>query len=184
MSEKQGNDESPDTQAEETPEAVEEATGEEAEAAVEEAPAEPTLEEQLQACEEKYLRVHADFENIKKRLEREKYQAIDYAQEKFATDLLPVIDTLRLALQTEDAAAFDKLKEGVELTLDKLVKVFEKHGIEEVSGDGEFDPHCHEAVMQVPSEEHDENHVVQVLQTGYQYKERILRPAMVSICKK
>lgn len=83
------------------------------------------LEEKLKEAEDKYLRVHADFENIKKRLEREKYQAIDYASEKFAKDLLTPIDTLEMALQSANAELsaeelLEKLKEGIELTLKTL----------------------------------------------------------------
>jgi molecular chaperone GrpE len=146
--------------------------------------AEPTCEEKLKAMEDKYLRTHAEFENIKKRLEREKYTAIDYASEKFAKDLLPAIDALEMALLIEDKEQFDKLKEGVQLTLDKLLDAFSKHDITPVSHDEGFDPNIHEAVMQVSSDEHEENAVVQVMQKGYKYKERVLRPSLVSINKK
>ncbi len=147
------------------------------------------LQEQLQQSEDKYLRVHADFENIKKRLEKEKYQAIDYASEKFARDLLTPIDTLEMALksvQTEVEAdeLLEKLKEGIKLTIKNFNTVFEKHDISIVETDGEFDPNFHDAVMQVDSAEHEDGQIVQELQKGYKYKERLLRPAMVSICKK
>jgi molecular chaperone GrpE len=160
--------------------------------------AEPSLEDevaqlkqQLQEAQDKYLRVHADFENIKKRLEKEKYQAIDYASEKFAKDLLSPIDTLEMALAAEEAGKelpteelLKKLKEGVELTIKNFYTAFEKHDITVVETDGEFDPNLHDAVMQVNSDEHEDGQIVQQLQKGYKYKERLLRPAMVSICKK
>lgn len=147
--------------------------------------AEPTCEEKLKEAEDKYLRVHADFENIKKRLEKEKYQAIDYASEKFAKDLLPVIDTLELALgHMQSGADMEKLKEGVQLTLDNLTKVFERHGIKSVSHEEGFDPNLHEAVMQSASDEHEDNQVIAVLQKGYMLKDRILRPSLVNVCKK
>jgi molecular chaperone GrpE len=149
------------------------------------------LEKKLKEAEEKYLRVHADFENIKKRLEKEKYQAIDYASEKFAKDLLTPIDTLEMALAAEEAAKdmptdelLAKLKEGVELTIKNFYTAFEKHDISTVETDGEFDPNFHDAVMQVDSEDHEDGQIVQQLQKGYKFKERLLRPAMVSICKK
>ena len=149
------------------------------------------LEEKLQESEDKYLRVHADFENIKKRLEKEKYQAIDYASEKFAKDLLSPIDTLEMALAAEEAASelpaeelLAKLKEGVELTIKNFYTAFEKHDISIVDTDGEFDPNFHDAVMQVDSADHEDGQIVQRLQKGYKFKERLLRPAMVSICKK
>ncbi len=145
-------------------------------------------EDKAREAEDKFLRTHADFENIKKRLEREKYQAIDYASEKFAKDLLSTIDTLEMALQsaTCDAPAEEllpKLKEGIELTLKNLVSSFEKNHILAVEAD-EFDPEHHNAVMQINSDEHEHGAIVQVLQKGYKLKDRLLRPAMVSICQK
>jgi len=145
-------------------------------------------ENRAKESEDKFLRTHADFENIKKRLEREKYQAIDYASEKFAKDLLSTIDTLEMALQSAnmDAPAEEllpKLKEGIELTLKNLVNSFEKNHISAVESD-EFDPEHHNAVMQVNSDEHEHGAIVQVLQKGYKLKDRLLRPAMVSICQK
>jgi len=146
------------------------------------------LEAQLQESEDKYLRVHADFENIKKRLEREKYAAIDYASEKFAKDLLSPIDTLEMALAAEEAAKdlpaeelLGKLKEGVELTIKNFYTAFEKHDISVVETDGDFDPNFHDAVMKVDSPDHETGQIVQQLQKGYRLKERLLRPAMVSI---
>ena len=98
-------------------------------------PKEPSddLEKKLKECEDKYIRAYAEFENIKKRLEKEKQTAIEYASEKFAKELLPVIDTLEMALKVEEKEQFDKLKEGVELTLNKLIDVFEKHDITKIS---------------------------------------------------
>lgn len=147
------------------------------------------LQEQLKQSQDKYLRVHADFENIKKRLEKEKYQAIDYASEKFARDLLTPIDTLEMALKSADAdlepqELLQKLKEGIELTLKSFMTSFEKYDIRRVDTDAEFDPNFHDAVMQVDSNDHENGQIVQELQKGYTYKERLLRPAMVSICKK
>lgn len=147
------------------------------------------LKEKLKEAQDKYLRVHADFENIKKRLEKEKYQAIDYASEKFAKDLLTPIDTLEMALQSANADAdpkelLEKLKEGIELTIKSFRSQFEKHGIELVDTESGFDPNFHDAIMQTPSEDHEDGEIVQVMQKGYKYKERLLRPAMVSICKK
>ncbi len=149
------------------------------------------LEAKLKESEDKYFRVHADFENIKKRLEKEKYQAIDYASDKFAKDLLAPIDTLEMALAAEEAAKevpaeelLAKLKEGVELTIKNFYTAFEKHDISIVETEGEFDPNFHNAVMQVDSAEHEDGQIVQALQKGYLFKDRLLRPAMVSICKK
>lgn len=144
------------------------------------------LEEDLKQSEEKFLRVHADFENIKKRLEREKYQAIDYASEKFAKDLLTPLDTLEMALASAnvDLSAEEllpKLKEGIELTIKSFITTFEKHNITKVDTTGEFDPNMHNAVMQVDSQNHESGQIVSELQKGYMLKDRLLRPSMVSV---
>ncbi|GAA7248444.1 nucleotide exchange factor GrpE [Helicobacter pylori] len=133
---------------------------------------------------EKYLRAHADFENAKKRLERDKSMALEYAYEKIALDLLPVIDALlgahRSAIEVDKESALTK---GLELTMEKLHEVLARHGIEGIECLEEFDPNFHNAIMQVKSEEKENGKIVQVLQQGYKYKGRVLRPAMVSIAK-
>lgn len=144
------------------------------------------LEDELKQSEDKFLRVHADFENIKKRLEREKYQAIDYASEKFAKDLLTPLDTLEMALASANAnisaeELLPKLKEGIELTIKSFITTFEKHNITKIDTDGEFDPNVHNAVMQVDSPDHTSGQIVNELQKGYMLKDRLLRPSMVSI---
>ncbi|BCD67878.1 nucleotide exchange factor GrpE [Nitratiruptor sp. YY09-18] len=149
------------------------------------------LESKLKECEENYLRVHADFENTKKRLEKEKIQAIEYSLEKFAQDLLPALDSLDMALvavsndNLNAEEAVQELKKGIELTIDQFIKAFNKHGIEviEIEEGGEFNPHLHEAILQVDDAEKKAGEIVQVLQKGYKYKERILRPAKVSVAK-
>ena len=149
------------------------------------------IEAKLAECEEKFLRTHADFENAKKRLEKEKIQAIEYALEKFAQDLLPALDSLDMALAAvsqeglDAKEAVEQLKKGIELTIDQFVKAFEKNGIEviEIEEGGEFNPHLHEAILQVDDAQKSAGQIVQVIQKGYKYKERILRPAKVSVAK-
>jgi len=142
-------------------------------------------QEKQKEAEDKFLRTHADFENIKKRLEKEKYNAIDYASEKFAKDLLAPIDALQMAIlsASADIPAEDlvaKLKEGIELTVKAFNKAFEKHDITEVEYD-EFNPDFHNAVMKADSEEVESGQIVMVMQKGYVFKERLLREAMVSV---
>lgn len=139
---------------------------------------------------DKYLRAHADFENSKKRLEKDKLNAIAYANESFAKDLLAVIDSFENALVSIEGVneenmneIFEKMKEGVKLTYDQLKKVLEKNYIKEVSCEGIFDPEIHQVIMQVESPDHQPNEIVQVMQKGYTLKERMLRPAMVSVAK-
>ncbi len=145
------------------------------------------VQTELDQLKDKYARVHADFDNIKKRLEREKYQALEYAQEKFAKDLIPVVDSLEMAVKAAEAEEADanelleKVKEGVELTMKQFLDALEKHGITPVGEDEPFDPNIHHAVQQVDSPDHKTGEIVSTFQKGYKYKERTLRDAMVSI---
>jgi len=147
------------------------------------------LEKKNKELEDKYLRELADFENIKKRLEREKMQAVSYANEEFARDLLPVIDSMDFAANSAQKADSEgkeyaeKLKEGINLTIEQFKKVMQKHGIELIDTEEGFNPHFHDAVMQVQSDEHSEGEIVELLQKGYKMKDRVLRPAMVSVAK-
>jgi molecular chaperone GrpE len=142
------------------------------------------FEAKYNEAQDRYLRAYAEFENIKRRLEKEKYQAIDYAIEGFAKDLLPVIDALEMALKIDEADHFAQLKEGVDLTKTALIKAFEKHGVAPVAHDQGFDPSLHEAIMQANDEALEENAIAQTLQQGWRYKERLLRPSLVSVNKR
>ncbi len=137
---------------------------------------------------DKYLRAHADFENSKRRLEKDKMNAVSYANESFAKDILAVMDSFENALASMESAeegseVLSNMKEGVNLTFEQLKKILEKNSIKEVSCEGEFNPEVHQAIMQVESDDHKVGDVVQVMQKGYTIKDRILRPAMVSTCK-
>jgi molecular chaperone GrpE len=139
---------------------------------------------------DKYLRAHADFENSKRRLEKDKTNAVSYANESFAKDILAVIDSFENALasienadEEDSSEVLKQMKEGVNLIYEQLKKILEKNHIKEVDCSGEFDPEVHQAIMQVESDAHKEGDVVQVMQKGYTIKDRVLRPAMVSTCK-
>jgi len=145
-----------------------------------------TIQAELASFKDKYARVHADFDNIKKRLEREKYQALEYANEKFAKDLIPVVDSLSMAIgaaeiEAEPAVLLEKLKEGVELTMKQLLGVLEKHGVTPVDESEPFNPDIHNAVQRVDSPDHESGDIVNTFQKGFRYKERTLRDAMVVI---
>ncbi|QSZ42418.1 nucleotide exchange factor GrpE [Sulfurimonas aquatica] len=144
------------------------------------------LQAEMAELKDKYARVHADFDNIKKRLEREKYTAVEYSNEKFAKDMIPVLDSLDGAMKSaagdaDKAELFDKLKEGIELTHKQFITSLEKHGVTVVAHDEPFDPNIHNAVQAVDSEEVESGQIVQTFQTGYKYKERPLREAMVIV---
>ncbi len=146
-------------------------------------------QQELAEQKDKFLRAHADFENMKKRLEKEKTNALIYANEAFAKDLLTVLDTFENALASIDKVesnsedAISKIKEGMVLTYEQLLSILKKHGVEEVVCEGEFNPEHHQAVTQMDSEKHNSGDIVQVLQKGYKLKERLLRPSMVATCK-
>lgn len=147
-------------------------------------------EKEAAEWKDKYLRAHADFENTKKRLAKDKSAAIAYSNEKFATDILAVMDSFDQALTSIESVSEDnsaeivqKLHEGVTLTYEQLKKVLEKNSIKEIDNDGEYDPNLHQAIMQVESDAHDEGQIVQVMQKGYMIKDRVLRPSMVSTKK-
>lgn len=158
----------------------------------EETESKEALQAQVAELKEQYVRAYADFENTKKRLIRDKDQALEYAYEKIAKDLLPSLDTLEIALKSiQDSKVkgenqeeiLDKIQEGIALTLDNLLKTLAKHGIEPILTEGGFDPNFHDAIMHVQSEEHESGEIVAEMQKGYKYKERVLRPSMVSIAK-
>ncbi|WP_104695075.1 nucleotide exchange factor GrpE [Helicobacter salomonis] len=156
-----------------------------AETLPEEVESKPEIDYQMKfkEAQDLYVRTHADFENAKKRLEKDKAMALEYAYEKIAQDLLPVIDALHGALESAQKEGAQAIAKGLELTLHKMHEVLAKHGIECVECATEFDPNVHNAVMHVATEHKEEGEIVEVFQRGYRYKERLLRPAMVSVAK-
>jgi molecular chaperone GrpE len=163
--------------------------------AKEKAPEEMTKKELIQRVNELqeasrkhydlYLRSEAEIENLRKRNKKEKEDWIRYANETLMKDILPVIDNLEMAIshgQNEDA--LQALKEGVELTLKGLKDTLEKSGLEEVKAEGEpFDPCYHHAVSEMEDQSTEPGIIVQELQKGYTLKQRLIRPAMVVVCK-
>lgn len=145
---------------------------------------EKDYEAEYNALKDQYLRANAEFENIKKRLEKEKINAMAYANEGFAKDLLEVLDALEAAVKVEanDEVSL-KIKEGVQNTLDLFLKKLEKHGVKEIEAACEFDPNLHEAMFHIESDGHQSGAVVQVLQKGYKLGERVIRPTKVSVAK-
>ena len=130
----------------------------------------------IDALKDENLRTHADFQNVKKRLEKEKLNAIKHSHEKFSLDMLEVLDALYLA---ETHIKDPKEKEGITNTISKLENVFKKYGITEVLYDI-FDPNDHEAVQTVESDKNNGD-IVDVFRKGYKIHDKILRPAMVSV---
>lgn len=144
------------------------------------------LTKQADDWQDKFLRSQAELQNAQKRYNKERAQLIKYESQNLAKDVLPAVDNLERALAVKaDDDASKQLKKGVQMTLDLLVKSLQEHGIKEIKADGEkFDPTLHQAVQTVAAENDDQkDQVVQVLQKGYQYKDRTLRPAMVVVAQ-
>jgi molecular chaperone GrpE len=136
---------------------------------------------------EKYLRTYADFENYRKRMQRDQLDFRKYANEQMALELLTVIDHLGLAIRhaNETGGGGEGLQQGVEMVYKQFRDVLEKFGIAPFKAEGEhFDPAMHEAMMQVERADVPENTVVQVFQDGYRYHEKVLRHAKVGVSKK
>jgi molecular chaperone GrpE len=175
-------------QDQENPEVIPQPEGEAAPAAqAAQANGEPSLEEQLSATEAKlaemhdaFMRAKAEAENIRRRAQEDVSKAHKFAIESFAEAMVPVRDSLEMALKVE-APTVESIKEGVEMTLKQLTTAFEKNRLVEVMpAQGEkLDPNKHQAVAVVPADQ-EANTVVSVLQKGYMIADRLLRPAIVT----
>ena len=143
------------------------------------------LQNELSEITDKFYRANADFENLKKRLEKEKDSAVAYASESFAKDLLPIIDALEEAakIDVEGNELADKIEVGVKQCLSLFTKTFEKYGIVPIATDAGFDPSVHNAISMIEAEGANSGDIVQVYQKGYMYKQRVLRAAMVVVAK-
>ena len=142
-------------------------------------------EKEVKEHYERYLRQVAEVDNFKKRINREKEDAIRYANENLIKDILPVIDNLERAIAHAQGGGNGKsLVQGVEMVLRGLLDVFGKHGVVQVPAVGEvFDPGKHEAMAQVESSQYEPNTVVDEHHRGYLLRDRLLRPALVTIAK-
>ena len=160
---------------------------------------EPTeLREKLKELEEKYealeaekkqltdrmLRIQADYENYKRRTEKERIAERKYKAQDLATELLPVIDNFERALQTEVTEENKSFRDGMVMIYEQLQNALKSQGIETIETVNKpFDPNIHHAVMQVEDENFESNVIVEELQKGYILKDKVIRPAMVKVNK-
>ena len=148
------------------------------------------LERQLEEANSKALYAAAEIQNVRRRLETEKQQAANYATTQFARDMLAIKDHLERALDAvSDELRADKVASsflaGMESTARELEAVFTRHGISRIAAMGEpLDPHRHQAMMEVPTDEAEPGTIVQEMQPGYMLKDRLLRPALVGVARK
>jgi molecular chaperone GrpE len=141
------------------------------------------LEQAVEAGEEKYLRLYAEFENYKKRTRAELDTERTYRSQSVLRDIIPALDNFERALsQTGEDAAFQSLYKGLQMIHENLLSALKEHGLEEIiAQDQPFDPNLHQAVMQDKDDSKESGVVLEELQKGYKLKERVLRPSMVKV---
>lgn len=141
------------------------------------------LEAKLTETENRLLRLHADFDNYRRRVRLDMEAAEKYRAQSLVADLLPILDNFERALQVqvEDEKA-KSLLQGMEMVYRSLIEALKKEGVEAIESVGKpFDPHVHQAVMQVDDQNYEPNTVVEEFQKGYKLKDRVIRPAMVKV---
>jgi len=143
-------------------------------------------EKELAECKDKMLRLAAELENFKKRVEKEKVEHMKFALEEFAKELLPFLDNLERAIAVaKDTQDMDKMIEGIELTLSGYLKTLERFGLKTFAAEGKrFDPNYHEALSVEESSDVEDNTVLKELLRGYTLHDRVIRPALVVVSKK
>jgi molecular chaperone GrpE len=140
------------------------------------------LRYELEQVQDLLRRKQAEFDNYRKRIDREQKEFVAYAAAELVLDILPVLDNLERALESSEGSSPDQIREGVEIIYRQFHEKLKKAGLREVDALGEdFDPHVHEAVARVDSADHREGEVLEVLQKGYFLRDRLLRPAMVKV---
>lgn len=141
------------------------------------------LEEELKKSEDKYLRLYAEFENFKRRKNKEIETNNVYKSQKVITEILPSLDNLERALQVEsDNEEIKSLLKGVEMVYEGLLNVLKSEGVELIETENaQFDPNYHHAVMQEEDSEKESGAILDTFQKGYKLKDRVIRPAMVKV---
>ncbi|AIG25732.1 nucleotide exchange factor GrpE [Brevibacillus laterosporus] len=141
------------------------------------------LQAQLQEQENRLLRNLADMDNMRRRSRKEQEDLQKYASQKVVESLLPALDNFERALAVDpNTATTESILQGVQMVYRQVMQVFEQEGLQAIESVGHaFDPHVHQAVMQVEDSKYKANVVVEELQKGYQFKDRVIRPAMVKV---
>ena len=141
------------------------------------------LEEELKQSEDKYLRLYAEFENFKRRKNKEIETNNVYKSQKVITEILPILDNLERELQVEsDNEEIKSLLKGVEMVYEGLLNVLKSEGVELIETENaQFDPNYHHAVMQEEDSEKESGAILDTFQKGYKLKDRVIRPAMVKV---
>jgi len=140
-------------------------------------------EPQPDVVDDRLLRLAADFENYKKRAARERAEYVARANERLLKELLPILDDLERALNSAEEHEEAQLEEGVRLVHRSLASLLQRNGVEEISTEGKFDPHVHEALLAQPAEDREHGDVLDVIQKGYKLGDLVVRPARVIIAE-
>lgn len=139
----------------------------------------------IEELNNKYLRLYAEFDNYKKRVNKDKEELVKYGNESLIYELLPIIDNLELALKHAQEESPSGIVQGVEMTLKELQRTLEKFGVSRIEAAGKkFDPSVHHAMTQVEREDIKEKMVAEELRTGYLFRDKVLRPSLVSVSVK
>ena len=135
---------------------------------------------------DKYVRAHAEFENARKRIEKDKVEYCKYANEGFLLEFLPILDNLEMAEKhIKEAKDFAAVREGVDMIQMQIQKFLKDIGVERIKVNGEkFDPHMHDPIEVAESDDKDDGKILAELKPGYRFNGRLLRPASVKIAKK
>lgn len=142
------------------------------------------LKEQLDSLKDRHLRLQAEFDNYRKRTEKERIASRKYEAQNLATELLPVIDNFERALQTEVDESNKGFYDGVKMVYEQLLQAMKSQGVEVMEVVNKpFDPNLHHAVMQEEDDSKESNIVTEELQKGYMLKDKVIRPAMVKVNK-
>lgn len=143
-----------------------------------------SLQQEKEEMQQRTLRIQAEFDNFKKRSQKEKEADRKYKAQAIVTELLPAIDNFERALEIETTEATASLVEGITMVYRQLQDALKSQGVEPIESIGKpFDPNLHHAVMQIEDEEIESNTVVEEMQKGYMLKDRVIRPAMVKVNK-
>lgn len=144
------------------------------------------LRSKLDATTDQMLRIAAEFENYKKRVQREQTELMKYAGENIIKDLIPILDNFERAINSAKSnSSSDSLHQGIDLIYKQLTELLKQRGVSQIEAVGKkFDPNLHEAVLQVASNEYPENTVIAEFQKGYILNNRVVRPSIVSVSKK
>ena len=145
----------------------------------------PAVSSGVDELNSKYVRLYADFENYRKRVNKDKEDLVSYSNESQLYELLPAIDNLELALKHASGEVNSGLVQGVEVTLKELQRTLEKFGLSRIDATGKpFDPTVHHAMSQVQRDDMEEKLIAEEFRAGYRYRDKVLRPSLVAVSVK